>query len=376
MKVFMNRRSFLHRLGSAATLAALSPAAAADLTPPTSAEQEAIREMALRFLDELGIKGLSVAYGRNGQIAFAQGYGFADAEGKEPVTPDHRFRIASVSKPITATAVMMSVEKGLLRLDSPVFGPGSLLEEAYGRDLPEPVRAITVDHLLTHSSGGWANDKDDPMFRNPAMNHDELIAWTLRNQRQTHAPGEHYAYSNFGYCVLGRVLETVTKQPYATLVTQQALTRCGISDMRIGGNTLADRQPLEVMYHTEKPGGAYGMNVARMDSHGGWIATARDLVRFASQLKQSGPQTGLLTEESIRTMTRPGVKAGYARGWSVNPVPNWWHGGSLPGTSTILVHTAKGLCWAGLLNGRTEGVSSGLDKLMWNMGRAVMSWHL
>lgn len=347
------------------------------LTPPGDSEKAAIRSIAEDFLKQSGIKGMSIAYGRDGEIGFEQGYGFADADGKEPVTPDHRFRIASITKPITSAAVMMCIEKDLLKLDSKVFGPGSILGDAYGTKLPENVLAITLDHLLTHTSGGWTNDGNDPMFRHPEMNHQDLITWTLANQPQLHPPGTDYAYSNFGYCVLGRVLEKLTKQPYETLITQHVLSKCGIKDMRIAGNTLKERQPHEVVYHAEKPGAAYGMNVARMDSHGGWIATARDLVLFASQLQKASPQSGLFTEETVRIMTTPGkVNPSYAHGWSVNTVPNWWHGGSLPGTSTIMVHTSKGVCWAGLLNGRTENIGGALDRLMWKMGRAVASWQL
>ncbi len=303
---------------------------------------------------------MSIAYGRDGVIEFEQGYGFADLEGREAVTPEHRFRIASISKPITATAVMICIEKGLLKLDTQVFGSQGIL----GGDHSGDVAAITIDHLLTHTSGGWANDKNDPMFKNPAMTHDELIAWALANQKQTHKPGEHYAYSNFGYCLLGQVLEKVMMQSYETLMTREVLSKCGITSMEIGGNTLADRRSMEVMYLTAKPGAAYGMNVSRMDSHGGWIATAGDLVRFASQLQK------LLNEESIRMMTTA-MSASYARGWNVNKVPNWWHTGSLPGTTTIMVHTAEGLCLAGLLNGRKEGLGPALDKLMWKMSREL-----
>lgn len=355
----MKRRAFVSSLAVLPTFAAA----------PRKSEEHLIRGIAEGFLREHGIQGLSVAYGRDGTIEFEHGYGFADAEGKEAVTPEHRFRIASISKPITATAVMMGVEKGQLKLDDKVFGPQGILGDAYGAKLPESVRAITIDHLLTHLGGGWANDKDDPMFKNPAMKHDELITWTLANQKQTHKPGEHYAYSNFGYCVLGRVLEKIHQTPYETLITQQVLSKCGINSMRIAGNTLAQRQPHESMYLTEKPGAAYNMNVTRMDSHGGWISTAGDLVRFASQLPK------LLNEESIRTMTTA-MSASYARGWSVNKVPNWWHGGSLPGTSTIMVHTAKGICWAGLMNGRKPGIALALDKLMWRMGREAKAWEI
>jgi CubicO group peptidase (beta-lactamase class C family) len=346
----MKRRAFAASLAAWPALAEV----------PQRSTAASIRGIAEGFLREHGILGMSIAYGRDGVIEFEQGYGFADLEGREAVTPEHRFRIASISKPITATAVMMCIEKGLLKLDTQVFGSQGIL----GGDHSGDVAAITIDHLLTHTSGGWANDKDDPMFKNPAMTHDELIAWALANQKQTHKPGEHYAYSNFGYCLLGRVLEKVMMQSYETLMTREVLSKCGITSMEIGGNTLADRRSMEVMYLTAKPGAAYVMNVSRMDSHGGWIATAGDLVRFASQLQK------LLNEESIRMMTTA-MSASYARGWNVNKVPNWWHTGSLPGTTTIMVHTAEGLCLAGLLNGRKEGLGPALDKLMWKMSREL-----
>jgi CubicO group peptidase (beta-lactamase class C family) len=340
----MKRRLFL---GSMAGLHGWAAAAPGD----------ASRDIAEAFLREHGIGGMSIAYGRDGMVEFEEGYGLADAERKQVVTPQHRFRIASISKPITATAVMMQIEKGRLKLSDTIWGPKGLLGGNFDGDLA----AITIDHLLTHTSGGWANDRNDPMFRNIAMKHDELIAWTLANQKLTHKPGEAFAYSNFGYCVLGRVLEKLSGKSYEEHIRDTIFAPSGITTMRIAGNTLADRQPLEVMYLTEKPGAAYAMNVSRMDSHGGWIATAGDLVRFASQLPK------LLTATSIGTMTTHGVSERYARGWSVNQVPNWWHAGSLPGTTTIMVRTAKGYCWAGLLNGRKDGLGIALDRLMWRM---------
>lgn len=340
----MKRRHFLGSMAGLHALAAATPG-------------EANRDIAEAFLREHGIGGMGVAYGRDGTVEFEQGYGFADAEGKEVVTPQHRFRIASISKPITATAVMMQVEKSRLKLSDTIWGAKGLLGGDYDGDLA----TITIDHLLTHTSGGWPNDRNDPMFKNIAMKHDELIAWTLANQKLTHKPGERFAYSNFGYCVLGRVLEKLAGKSYAEQISDAILAPSGIATMRIAGNTLADRQSQEVTYLTDRPGAAYAMNVSRMDSHGGWIATAGDLVRFASQLPK------LLNTASIGTMTKPGVSAGYARGWNVNQVPNWWHGGSLPGTTTIMVHTASGYCWAGLLNGRKDRIGSALDRLMWQM---------
>jgi CubicO group peptidase (beta-lactamase class C family) len=109
------------------------------------------------------------------------------------------------------------------------------------------------------------------MFMNGGMNHAELIEWTLHNRPLDYPPGEKYAYSNFGYCVLGRVIEKIANQPYATFVSNAVLKRCGINDMAIGGNTLAERRPQEAKYYGQGDN-PYGMNIARMDSHGGWIA--------------------------------------------------------------------------------------------------------
>lgn len=343
----MKRRIFLSSLTALPALADTS--------------RETVRDIAQAFLREHGIGGMSIAYGRDGVVEFEAGYGFADAQRQEPVTPQHRFRIASISKPITATAVMMQLEKGSLRLSDTIWGPQGLLGGDYDGDLA----TITVDHLLTHTSGGWANDKDDPMFQNIAMSHDELIAWTLASQKLTNKPGGRFAYSNFGYCVLGRVLEKLSGKTYAEHVSESVFAPCGIQSMRIAGNTLAGRQMPEVMYLAEKPGAAYAMNVTRMDSHGGWIATAADLVRFASQLPK------LLSADTIRSMATPGVSQSYARGWNVNQVPNWWHTGSLPGTTTIMVRTSKGVCWAGLLNGRKDGLGLAFDRLLWRMAREL-----
>src|ERR1700687_5803197 len=104
------------------------------------------------------------------------------------------------------------------------------------------------------------------MFAHEEMEPRHLIAWTLENLPLSQQPGTHYAYSNFGYCLLGRVIEKVTGQTYAAHVQQAVLGPCGISDMAIAGNTLADRRPNEVIYYGQNGEDPYGMQVTRMDS--------------------------------------------------------------------------------------------------------------
>jgi hypothetical protein len=118
------------------------------------------------------------------------------------------------------------------------------------------------------------------------------------------------------------------------------------------------------------------MNVTRMDSHGGWIATPGDLVRFALRVGGSDTVPNLLRPETIKTMlTASAANAGYACGWFVNRVPNFWHTGNLPGTTSIMVRTASGLCWAAFANARADGSELALDQMMWQMARAVPAWR-
>lgn len=113
------------------------------------------------------------------------------------------------------------------------------------------------------------------------------------------------------------------------------------------------------------------MNVRRMDAHGGWVGTPTGLVRFALHVDGFTPPADILKKPSIRTMTaRAGTHPDYACGWSVNKAGNWWHNGSLPGLSSLLVRTSGGYCWAACANTRAPGINLALDRLMWKIVRA------
>jgi CubicO group peptidase (beta-lactamase class C family) len=233
------------------------------------------------------------------------------------------------------------------------------------------VEDITLDHLLTHTCGGWRNDWDDPMFRFPSMDHAQLISWTLDNVPLSHRPGEHWAYSNFGYCIVGRVIEKTTRQAYRDYVRQAVLAPCGVTDMRIAGNTRAQRAPNEVTYydHDEDP---YGPNVERMDSHGGWIATPSDLVGFLAHVGFSG-SPGLLKRGTIAAMMAPcPVNPKYAKGWFVDKSGDCWHDGGLPGTRSSMERTADGVCWAALANTECD---PDLNQVVRDMVREVKAWR-
>jgi CubicO group peptidase (beta-lactamase class C family) len=334
--------------------------------------------VASAFMSAHSVPGLSVAVARSGTVVYQRGFGLADRETKERVTPAHLFRIASVSKPITSVTLFRLVENQRLTLEDFVFGARGILGDAFGRrPYKQWVEEIRVKHLLTHTCGGWQNDGSDPMFRNVLIDQPELIRWTIANAALEHPPGERYAYSNFGFCVLGRVIERLTGVTYEQHVRDTILKPCGVSGMRIAGNTLAERAPEEVIYYGWGQEDPYGMNVRRMDSHGGWLATARDLAMFASHVDGQSPGRNILKPGSIREMTTPSAaNPNYAKGWAVNRVPNWWHTGSLPGTTAIIVRTSSGFCWAALANTREESADTGLamDRMMWELVRQVKTW--
>jgi CubicO group peptidase (beta-lactamase class C family) len=273
----------------------------ADITPHFQTAV-VVRQLVTNFMTTHDVPGVSVAIAYKGRLVFREGYGVADRSTKEPVTTNHLFRIASLSKPITAVAVFRLLEewrrpvqvsdRGVpvpaLRLDEKVFGPGGILGTTYGTPpAGSGIDQITVQHLLEHTSG-WTNDPTDIMFDPAHINksQDQLISWMVANRPLAYKPpGTTYNYLNFGYLILGRVIEARSGMPYADYVRQAVLKPCDIKDMHIAENTLADRRSNEVHYYPDVPGSydPYAILVDRMDAHGGWIASPTDLVRFLVQ---------------------------------------------------------------------------------------------
>ncbi len=330
------------------------------------------------FMTSFDVPGLSIAVAKDGRLVLAKGFGHADTSAMTPVTSASRFRIASVSKPITSIAIHRLVELGKLDLDDRVFGKGAIFGESYGsKKLGPDVRSITVRQLMEHAHGGWDNKSRDPMFQKPSYDHSRLIDWTLDTRKLDRQPGAGYSYSNFGYCLLGRIIEKIAGVSYEQFVREQILRPAGVTSMEIGGDELKDRKPKEVVYYGQNSENPYGMKVARMDSHGGWIATPSDLVRIAVRADGFATKPDILSAESIASMTRPSKNnPGYAKGWSVNRSKNWWHGGSLPGSKSIFVRTHHGFCWAVLTNTRSRksGYGAALDRLTWDILKGVPDW--
>ena len=360
------------------------------------------------IMDQYDIPGMAVAVAKDGRLVYARGFGLADVEANTPVAPDARFRIASISKPITAVAVMKLVEDGLLGLDDPAFALLPDLPAPDGQAEDPRLSQITIRDLLQHS-GGWDRDGTgyDPMFDvvhiaaemgvAPPADAETVIRY-MRGRPLDFDPGTRYSYSNFGYAVLGRIVERVSGQAYEDYVLS-VLDETGMTSLAVGGSLLGDRLPGEVRYyeyngattpsvfppHNTVPWPYGGFYVEAMDAHGGWVVSAPDLLRFMEAVDGRPGRPDVLASSTIQTMTeRPslpdwsGTSYWYGLGWLVNTFNNWWHDGSLPGTRTYLIRTQyQNLSYVALANTRPEPENNflnNLDVALWNAATATTTW--
>jgi len=419
-RLFLSRRQFLARAGalSAVTLGNLPlwpstglGVSVASFAGPFDLEME-------NFMSARKIPGGALAVVKDQRLVYARGYGRADRDMEEPVKSESLFRIASISKPVTSAAVMKLVQAGKLSLDARVAEllPVEPVAPEGGKADPR-VKEITIRQCLQHT-GGWDRDvSGDPMFRSieiaravgmPAPARQEAIIRYMFGQPLNFAPGSRYAYSNFGYCLLGRVIEKVSGLGYEEYVRRAVLGLMGIRQMRLGKTLLKDRAPGEVKYHTptdqagvcvfvSDPGkvpAPYGtFCLEAMDSHGGWLVSAVDLARFAAAMDAPDAKN-LLKPETRQWLYEPppppvsrnpdGSLADhyYAAGWSVRPMrnsgrANYWHNGSLPGTFSLLVRRHDGLSWAALFNQRSDDSKlpdGALDSALHRAADAVADW--
>jgi CubicO group peptidase (beta-lactamase class C family) len=329
------------------------------------------------FQRQFRVPAMSIAISRNGRFVYDHAGGMADRQHLTQAQQNSLFRIADLSKPVTAVTIFSLIERGKLNLTDKVFGASAILGMKYAKPSYSLfVEEVTVDHLLTHTAGGWGAGDNDPMFRNNGWDQVKLITSTLQNMPLTSQPGTQWVYSNFGYDLLGRVVEQVTGQPYQAYVQANILAPCGITSMQIGRNSERQRAPDEVVYIGQYSEDPYKINLNRMDSTDGWIASSTQLVQFLNHVSGAPGIPALLKPETIRTMTTPAPAypqgdARYARGWMVSNqgAGSWWHSGSLPGSTALMLRTPDGSCSAALCNTRTEPhqeMDSALYDMVWN----------
>ncbi|MDX9729066.1 MAG: serine hydrolase domain-containing protein [Bacteroidales bacterium] len=353
------------------------------------------------FMRNWNIKGSSVAIAKEGKLLYARGFGYASLSDSLPVEPYHRFRVASVSKLITAVAIMKLQEEGRLTVNEKVFGPGAILDDTlFAHPKDKRVFDITVAHLLAHE-GGWSQRYGDQMFM------PEVIARTMDvsmpvdlktiirfalSKNLHFTPGTGQSYSNLGYSILGLVIEEASGMDYETYCRRRILEPLGIFDMSLGHNLPEAALPLEVSYYEVEnaplkpsvygtgemvPASRGGNDIEALGAAGGWVATAPDLMRLLLAVDGFDEPKDILMPESIEFMTD--VYNGYAPvGWRATmPNGTWWRTGSFSGTTAMLKRLPDGTAWVVLMNSSAWNgpeLTSDIDHMMARFLQRVNAW--
>ncbi len=327
----------------------------------------------------------ALAVTKDGKLVFHRAYTYAPA-GTAPTQTTNLFRIASLTKQLTAVGILQLAQAGKLNLTNTI---GQLLNLT---NFVDPFFTnVTVQQLLQHT-GGWNRDVGyDPMLYDrqittalglPLPTTPQMIIDFMEREPLDFVPGTEYHYSNFGYSLLGRIIEAVTGQKYEDFIRANVLRPAGIWDMQLGRPLLTNALPAEVDYDDptsaivnsvmgsnsppQVPDPYGGFNLDAMDSHGRWVANAADLVRFSSSFDVI-TNSPLLSSNWIYQMWsapsfQPTATVYYGDGWSVRPLGggayNAWHDGALPGTYSYTVRLANGICWATVFNRRYSDVFS------------------
>ncbi|TVQ32535.1 MAG: hypothetical protein EA376_05390 [Phycisphaeraceae bacterium] len=313
------------------------------------------------------------------------------------------FRVASVSKPITATAIMRLIEQNIILPDGSTFSlattlgqiPDAIVNTGWTDSVN--VNRITIAHLLRHTAG-WDIDGDnpgglgfDPMFRDATVADDQNVSLPVEiddiiNYMKpfdlSFFPGNSYAYSNFGYAILGRIVEILTGDDYEMWVHDNVLCPVGAGGMYLGRSLIENVQPNEARYRdpmnrwcagvhdddrtfTRMPYGRF--NVENFAAHGGWVGDVLQLTRYVSSFTDTASNP-VVSQGSIDFMWNMTPQSGnnYGAGWSSSGSTRL-HNGSISGTWAFIVRRNDGVAYSFMFNQRTAGTNSSLEGNDWQI---------
>ncbi|HEX9232983.1 MAG TPA: serine hydrolase domain-containing protein [Candidatus Acidoferrum sp.] len=312
-----------------------APTAIAPAKDYSKAEEHA-RAVAKELLGR-GIPGLAVAVAVDGRIVYSEGFGFADLEERVPVWPTTKFRIGSVSKPLTAVALVQLVEQGKLDLDAPI--------QKYVPSFPDKGAPITTRMLAGHL-GGIRHYKDD---ENLSAKHYSNVLEGLKifqDDPLVAPPGTKFSYSSYGFNLLSAVVQGASGQDFLSYMHEHVFEPLGLR------STVED-QPAEIIeqrarFYTQ-PKDKHVLNAPFVDNSykwagGGFLSSAEDLVRFGSALLQPG----FLKRDSLQLLftpqkTKDGQETKYGMGWFIGKSTSGQKilehsGGSVGGTSELILY--------------------------------------
>ena len=338
-----------------------------------------------QFMNDFSIPGVSVSIMKGTEIVYSSGYGFAVVENDTRCTPDHLFRMASISKQFCTMCIMTLKEEGRLSLDQQVFGEKGILKGLYHNITPYH-EAITVRNLLSHSSG-ICKGLSDPAFtwsyrmysNGTPVPTDTLIQRTLDKRQEpyddgsmTWSPGMGYNYSNVGFCILHRIVEVISGKDYETFLKQDVLAKMGVTDTHIGGYR-NERRANECVFYSQGDADGYANPLRELAGAAGIITSTNQMMRVLTFMDGDDTVPDIFSSETLQEMYTPYQYAGtgsygssyrrYGLGWRMNHSylfpGSHYHGGNIAGTATLWVgHTDQGMSGAFVCNSRAYNSNS------------------
>jgi len=300
-----------------------------------------------------GNTAASVAVSIGGDVVHAASFGLRDPASGDPAEPQDRFRVASISKTITAIVAMQLVEAGLVELDQPI---GQLVADHIDAGPIGASASLSLRQLLTHRSG--FGKYQSTFFRGGA---DDCVD-AARTGLRSGVAGGGYVYSNMNYCVAGLAVEALVGLTYEQAVYRYLLTPLGISGMRLAPTV--DPGPDEAQ-HVTTPGRNY---METLGAAGAWIATPTELVTIMDALDASTPGFKPLSPETVLQMIVPVGGALGQRGYGYGLISyggnRFGHTGTIESTHAMLLNRGDGVIWALTVAGQSPAESTDLERIV------------
>jgi serine beta-lactamase-like protein LACTB, mitochondrial len=314
---------------------------ATQATLPTETRTQ-IENTVSKFMAATSSPGIAVAIVMNGEEVWSEGFGMADLENSVPVTPQTLFRLASVSKPITATAAMELWERHQLDLDAPV--------QKYCPAFPTKEFPISTRQLLGHVGGirHYRSDADDDPEIGNTKHFDNPIAGGLQffaNDPLVTKPGTEFHYSTQGFTLIGCAIEGASSEKYVDFVRENVFRPAGMTVTQWDDRVALI--PHRTRFYSKAKNGAVE-NANFLDASykipgGGWLSSADDMAKFeiailSDRLMKRATRDVMWTS---RPQSRPGAEhLGYALGWGsseIDGMTDYAHDGGQQGTSTSII---------------------------------------
>jgi|CZKR01.1.fsa_nt_gi serine beta-lactamase-like protein LACTB len=290
-----------------------------------------------KFMASTHVPGVSIGVVENGEYEWASGFGLADVENNAPASEHTLFRLASISKSLTATAAMQLWERGQLDLDAPV--------QKYCSAFPQKQSPITTRQVMGHLAGirhYKGSSQDDPEVGNTKHFENPIQAGLdfFKNDALLSEPGKQFHYSTQGYTLVGCVIEGASGGKYVDFVRQNVFVPAGMEHTQVDNRFAII--PYRTRFYQQAESGTV-QNADFLDSSykipgGGWLSSAEDMARF---------EVANLNEKLIRRATRDlmwtplkpsdGSKDEYGLGWgngNEGGIASVGHNGGQQGTST------------------------------------------